>query len=62
MSWTPREVETLQLLAKGNARKIVASKLDLSTCTINNHVRNIYDKLEVQLVGGTQEASDGGLI
>ena len=60
---TRREVEVLQVLAKGNSRKIVADELQISTHTINNHVRHIYEKLEVHnLSGALQKAADGGLI
>ena len=42
-----RELEVLELLAKGLLYKEVALKLNLSIETIRNHCRHIYDKLHV---------------
>lgn len=58
-----REVEVLQALADGQSRKIAAEQLHLSVHTINNHVRNIYEQLQVHnLSGALKKASEGGLI
>ena len=38
----------LELLKKGQSEKIVASRLDLSTHTVHNHVKAIYKKLHVR--------------
>src|SRR3972149_839177 len=43
---TPREQEILQLLASGKAPKELARKLFISEKTVNNHIANIYGKLE----------------
>jgi len=42
---TAREVEVLQLIAAGNANKIIADRLSLSEDTIKGHVKNILSKL-----------------
>jgi DNA-binding NarL/FixJ family response regulator len=44
---TPRENETLELLAKGYRYKEIADKLGISFDTVRSHLRNIYDKLHV---------------
>jgi DNA-binding NarL/FixJ family response regulator len=43
---TPREVDVLQLLAKGNANKGIASELSLTEETVKSHIRNILSKLQ----------------
>jgi LuxR family maltose regulon positive regulatory protein len=42
-----REIEVLQLLAKGLTNQVVAERLILSPHTIKTHTRNIYSKLAV---------------
>lgn len=42
-----REQEILLLLSKGLRYKEIADKLFLSTETVRTHIRNIYDKLQV---------------
>lgn len=44
---TPREVQTLELLAKGLTNKQIGSTLHLSDYTIRHYVNNIMDKLAV---------------
>jgi two-component system response regulator DegU len=44
---TPREVDVLRLLALGFNNQSIASQLFLTTRTIQNHVSNIYSKLQV---------------
>jgi two-component system, NarL family, response regulator len=44
---THREVQTLELLAKGLTNKQIASTLNLSDYTIRHYVNNIMDKLAV---------------
>lgn len=44
---SPREREVLELLATGLLYKEIAGKLDCSVYTINAHVRQIYEKLQV---------------
>ena len=44
---TPREVEVLELLAKGLAYKEVAAELGISYSTVQRHIESIYRKLHV---------------
>jgi two-component system, NarL family, response regulator len=42
---TPREIDVLRLIARGNANKIIAAELSLSEETVKSHIRNILSKL-----------------
>ncbi|CUI05159.1 response regulator [Massilia antarctica] len=42
---TPREVQVLQLIARGHSNKQVAGELALSEDTVKGHLSNIMDKL-----------------
>ncbi|MCB1033027.1 MAG: response regulator transcription factor [Acidobacteria bacterium] len=42
-----REVEILQYVARGRVNKEIASGLSLSSCTVKNHLANIFEKLGV---------------
>lgn len=44
---TEREKQILSMLVKGYSYKIIASELAIAYNTVNNHIRNIYDKLYV---------------
>jgi DNA-binding NarL/FixJ family response regulator len=44
---TPRETEVLQRLAQGARYKEIADQLGLSIETVKNHLRKIYEKLQV---------------
>jgi NarL family two-component system response regulator LiaR len=44
---TDRETEVLQLLARGRSNPQMASELNLSRRTVQSHLRNIFNKLEV---------------
>ncbi|OAM90435.1 response regulator transcription factor [Termitidicoccus mucosus] len=44
---TPREMDILQLLAKGHPTKEIASQRFISIDTVNTHLRKIYEKLHV---------------
>ena len=44
---TPREIETLQLVAEGLSNKEIARALSVSPRTVNFHLDNIYSKLGV---------------
>lgn len=44
---TSREKQILSLLTKGYSYKLIASECAISYNTVNNHIRNIYDKLYV---------------
>jgi DNA-binding NarL/FixJ family response regulator len=42
-----REVEVLQLMARGNANKEIAAALFISESTVKTHIANIFQKLDV---------------
>jgi DNA-binding NarL/FixJ family response regulator len=42
---TPREIDVLLLIARGNANKIIAAELSLTEETVKSHIRNILSKL-----------------
>ena len=42
---TPREIDVLHLVAKGNANKEIAAQLSLTEETVKSHMRNILAKL-----------------
>ncbi len=44
---TEREVEILKLLTEGLSKKQIAGRLFISHHTVDSHIRNIYEKLEV---------------
>ena len=42
-----REVEVLQLMAKGSANKEIAVSLSITDSTVKTHVANIFQKMDV---------------
>jgi DNA-binding NarL/FixJ family response regulator len=44
---TSREKEILVLIAQGLTNEIIADKLFISVQTVRNHIKNIYEKLQV---------------
>ena len=48
---TNKETETLKLLAQGFSYKMVADNMGISYFTVNNHVKKIYEKLQVHSLG-----------
>jgi len=44
---TPREKEILLLITQGMTNELIADKLFISVQTVRNHLKNIYDKLQV---------------
>ncbi len=48
---TAREEEILRELISGSTYKEIASRLDISIHTVNNHIRKIYEKLRVSSRG-----------
>jgi DNA-binding NarL/FixJ family response regulator len=42
---TPREIEVLKHLARGDSNREIAQALSISVRTVTTHVRNILDKL-----------------
>jgi DNA-binding CsgD family transcriptional regulator len=60
---TPRELEVLRHLATGKTNKAIAGALGLSERTIDRHVGNIFDKLDVRSrAAATAYAYDHGLL
>lgn len=45
---SPRELEILRLLSRGDRSKEVAGKLEIGVGTVNTHIRHIYEKLHVR--------------
>jgi DNA-binding NarL/FixJ family response regulator len=44
---TSREKDVLKLLVRGMSYKLVSAELNISIDTVRSHIRNIYDKLQV---------------
>ena len=44
---TPREAQALQAIEEGLTNKEVAIRLGISLETVKTHIKNIYQKLEV---------------
>jgi DNA-binding CsgD family transcriptional regulator len=60
---TKREVEVLMLVIEGNSSKEVADQLFVSKRTVDFHLANIYDKLNVtNRVQAFREATRRGLL
>ena len=45
---TPRQVEVLRLLEQGRSTKQIAAELHLSTETVRNHIRRLFEALGVR--------------
>jgi DNA-binding NarL/FixJ family response regulator len=48
---TPKESEVLKHLANGLSYKMIADQMGISYFTVNNHVKKIYEKLQVHSLG-----------
>ena len=48
---SPKESEVLKQLATGLSYKMIADELGISYFTVNNHVKKIYEKLQVHSLG-----------
>lgn len=48
---TSKENEVLTHLSKGLSYKMIADKLGISYFTVNNHIKKIYEKLQVHSLG-----------
>ena len=44
---TPREKEILLMITQAMSNELIADKLFISVQTVRNHIKNIYDKLQV---------------
>jgi DNA-binding NarL/FixJ family response regulator len=44
---TARELQILELVARGSTNKQIAGTLDISDNTVRHHVNNIMEKLQV---------------
>jgi DNA-binding NarL/FixJ family response regulator len=42
-----REIEVLELIARGTGNKLIADKLNISASTVKTHIQSIFQKLEV---------------
>jgi two-component system, NarL family, response regulator NreC len=62
-SLTPREIETLRLLAKGHTNRQIADALNVSVRTVEGHRANLMSKLELHSrVELTSYAEEHGLL
>jgi DNA-binding NarL/FixJ family response regulator len=48
---SPKENEVLKWLAQGHSYKMIADQMGISYFTVNNHVKKIYEKLQVHSMG-----------
>jgi DNA-binding NarL/FixJ family response regulator len=48
---TKREIEVVHFLLKGMSYKEIANSLNISFFTVNDHVKNIYTKLDINSKG-----------
>ena len=48
---SPKENEVLKHLAKGLSYKMIADEMGISYFTVNNHVKKVYEKLQVHSLG-----------
>jgi two-component system nitrate/nitrite response regulator NarL len=60
---TPREVETLKLLARGHSNKSIARELGIVDSTVKVHIKSILRKLDVRSrVAAALIAFENGLV
>ena len=60
---TSREVEVLKSLAKGHSTKRIADQLNISSATVNNHIKHILTKLDVHTrLEAIRHAESAGMI
>jgi DNA-binding NarL/FixJ family response regulator len=48
---TPKETEVLKHLAQGLSYKMIADEMGIAYFTVNNHVKKVYEKLQVHSLG-----------
>ena len=46
-SLTSRELEILEILSQGHSNRKIASKFEISTNTVKFHLKNLYEKVQV---------------
>ena len=46
-SLTSRELEILEILSQGHSNRTIASKFEISTNTVKFHLKNLYEKVQV---------------
>lgn len=44
---SPRELQILRRLAEGDSYKAIAQRFGIKVQTVNDHIKNLYRKLEV---------------
>lgn len=54
---TPRELETLDLIARGFSNGEIMKKLNITYATVKTHVSSIYLKFNYTNIGKTSESS-----
>jgi len=60
---SPKETEVLKALAQGLSYKMIADNMGISYFTVNNHVKKIYEKLQVNSMGeAIAKAHKNGLV
>lgn len=60
---TVRELEILKHLANGNSTRTIASQLNISSATVNNHIKHILTKLDAHTrLEAIRHAENAGMI
>lgn len=60
---TSREIEVLRSLAKGRSTKVIANQLNISSATVNNHIKHILTKLDAHTrLEAIRHAESAGVI
>ena len=60
---TSREIEVLKNLAKGHSTKTIANQLNISSATVNNHIKHILTKFDVHTrLEAIRHAENAGVI
>jgi len=60
---TAREMEVLKSLAKGDRTKAIANQLNISSATVNNHIKHILTKLDAHTrLEAIRHAENAGVI
>jgi len=60
---TAREMEVLRSLANGDSTRVIANRLNISSATVNNHIKHIRTKLDAHTrLEAIRHAESAGLI